>query len=410
VFLIFPLFFLTIFGSRSSLVYTQHRGEVLDVAPVENSHSIASVSTDGRVHVWRVDMAGQSNGGPVLSTNQAAGAMVPPSSSAYDNFMDDYTVSSGNISVQGFSQVRVLDPSEGPAVCVGHFNSDVCSVVTYATQRGGMHGWDLRAAREAMHLPVRPELGYTTCMTVSPDRNWVCLGTSKGFISLFDIRYNVPSKLWRHSSYSSIHRLACCKAPKSAGTMTASAGVPQAEGAFLFVAAGQNEAGVWGVPEGGECCKCFRSVLLDESRGPVAPLPVLEEVAIPSHPHAPITYAEFNCSFRKKTPGVKEESVRAIIGRISQSNMSYVVTAGTDRSIRFWDFSSASRCFNVSGLDAAQPKAIFDTPKLNDGVAGKLCVCYVAATPSADKILQMHLPVREGRGVVLPSSSTKVSC
>jgi hypothetical protein len=100
--------------------------------------------------------------------------------------------------------------------------------------------------------------------------------------------------------------------------------------------------------------------------------------------------------------------VRAIIGRISQSNMSYLVTAGTDRSIRFWDFSTPTRCFMVSGLEAAQPKAIFDAPKLTDGSSGKLFVCYVAATPSADKILQMHLPVREGRGIVLPSVNAKV--
>lgn len=51
-------------------------------------------------------------------------------------------------------------------------------------------------------------------MTTSPDRNWVCLGTSKGFISLFDIRYQMPCKLWRHSAHSAIHRLACCKAPR----------------------------------------------------------------------------------------------------------------------------------------------------------------------------------------------------
>ena len=42
-------------------------------------------------------------------------------------------------------------------------------------------------------------------------------------------------------------------------------------------------------------------------------------------------------------------------------------------------------------------------------VAGKLFVCYVAATPSADKILQAHLPIREGRGIGLPSTNSKVN-
>jgi len=178
----------------------------------------------------------------------------------------------------------------------------------------------------------------------------------------------------------------------------------QSEGAFLFVAAGNNEAAVWGIPEGGECCKCFRSVSLDACRGPVAPLPSLEEIALPRRLHAAIPFQDTVRSYAAP----RDESVRAIIGRISQSNMSYLVTAGTDRSIRFWDFAAPSRCYTISGLEAAQPKAIFDAPKLNDGSSGKLFVCYVAATPSADKILQMHLPAREGRGIVLPSPNAKV--
>jgi phosphoinositide-3-kinase regulatory subunit 4 len=366
--------------------YDLHRGEVLDAATIENSHSVASVSSDGAVHVWRVEL--QGSGG------------------AADYVQDEFVSSMSNLAVKDRSLVRVLDPAEGAVLCVNHFNSDVCSIVTYATQRGGLHGWDLRAAREVMRLPVRPELGYTTSMTVSPDRNWVCLGTSKGFVSLFDIRYNVPSKLWRHSSHSAIHRLACCKAPRMAvGTAGANVAVPpQSEGAFLFVAAGNNEAAVWGIPEGGECCKSFRSIPLDCSRGPVAPLPVLEDVPLRRHPHAPVSFQD---SAPRPLPS-GEDAVRAIIGRISQSNMSYLVTAGTDRSIRFWDFSSPTRCFTVSGLEPAQPKAIFDAPKLADGSSGKLFVCYVAATPSADKILQMHLPVREGRGIVLPSVNAKV--
>ena len=122
-------------------------------------------------------------------------------------------------------------------------------------------------------------------------------------------------------------------------------------------------------------------------------------------PHAAIAFQDSVRSYAAP----RDESVRAIIGRISQSNMSYLVTAGTDRSIRFWDFAAPSRCYTISGLEAAQPKVIFDAPKLNDGSSGKLFVCYVAATPSADKILQMHLPAREGRGIVLPSPNAKVS-
>lgn len=173
-------------------------------------------------------------------------------------------------------------------------------------------------------------------------------------------------------------------------------------------------------------------------------------------------------------------SVRAIIGRISQSHLSYLVTAGTDRSIRFWDFASPSRCFTVCGLDPAQPKGIYDAPKMHSGsssstttntmmnsnnnsnsnrirassgdytasssnnsgsskanmtsanatttlnrhasvnmtsssssiyataTTNKLFVCYVASTPSPDKMVHTQLPAREGRGIVTPNANNKV--
>ena len=44
------------------MTYRQHKGEVLDLAPLENSHSMASVSADGSVHVWRVELAASGGG------------------------------------------------------------------------------------------------------------------------------------------------------------------------------------------------------------------------------------------------------------------------------------------------------------------------------------------------------------
>ena len=85
-------------------------------------------------------------------------------------------------------------------------------------------------------------------------------------------------------------------------------------------------------------------------------------------------------------------------------------------TIRFWDFTSPSKCFTVTGLDPAQPKSIFDCPKMNatdavqtynNNINNKLFMCYVADTPSSDKILPAHLPIKEGRGLnaVAPSYS-----
>lgn len=121
---------------------------------------------------------------------------------------------------------------------------------------------------------------------------------------------------------------------------------------------------VRGIPEAGECIKCFRTVPLDASRSPVSSLPVLNEIPLTRHPLASMNFSS------RRIGDIHAHAVHAVIGRISQSNMSYLITAGTDRNLRFWDFVSPSKCYTISGLDAAQPKAIFDMPKLQDGSQG----------------------------------------
>lgn len=49
---------------RSAMTYTKHAGAVIDAVYIENSHSIATSSDDGSVHVWRVDMASGNNSAP----------------------------------------------------------------------------------------------------------------------------------------------------------------------------------------------------------------------------------------------------------------------------------------------------------------------------------------------------------
>jgi phosphoinositide-3-kinase regulatory subunit 4 len=287
-----------------------------------------------------------------------------------------------------------------------HYNSDIASVLTYCTMRGGVRSWDLRCATEPFKLPIPAELGYSTSIALAPDRNWIAVGTSKGCVALWDIRYNVMSKLWQHSSASTIHRIATCKSIGSVNNSMTSREYP--EGAYLFVAAGRNETGVWGVPEGGECIRCFRtlpppppdSAIPTGYYHAITPLPVLRDVPVPSSSHS----RYFGVRTLPRESAIMEPSVRAIIGRISVSGTSYVVNAGTDKCIRFWDFNSPSKCYTVSGLDVAQPKPLYATPDV-EGYRGNLFVCYDTAMPSLDNTLQSHIPLREGRGVAPQSGN-----
>jgi phosphoinositide-3-kinase regulatory subunit 4 len=407
---------------RSAYTYVGHRGAVLGACVLENSHTVASCSDDGSLHVWRVDMSN-----PQRATLDGSSAVADPSTGMVS------ANATGNSRLQGkvsAAELRVMKMDEGPILAVNHFNGDISSVLTYITQRGGIYGHDLRACGDAFAFKLRPELGQLSSLTVAPDRNWICVGTTKGYISLWDIRYNMMAKLWRHSSQSQIHRLACCKAlPRGPGysgvpsSMTPGAGskdfvMQPTEGAYLFVAAGANEAAVWGIPEGGDCFKCFRSIPISAANEPIRPLPFLEDVSIPRHPLAPVN-AAYNVNmdatslisngFGSNSSSNSDPSFRAIMGRISHTGTSYLVTAGSDAMIRYWDFSSPSKCFTVSGLLPAQPRPILSAPtSVQEGVYGRLFLSHDSALPSAEAILQAQLPQREGRGAQLPSQGYKV--
>jgi hypothetical protein len=90
------------------------------------------------------------------------------------------------------------------------------------------------------------------------------------------------------------------------------------DGAYLFVAAGNNETAVWGIPEGGECFKCFRSVSMSQAYENFDPLPVLTDVPLPPHPNG-VVYSALSSITHRKCSTESEHSVRAIMGRISHT-------------------------------------------------------------------------------------------
>ena len=78
--------------------------------------------------------------------------------------------------------------------------------------------------------------------------------------------------------------------------------------------------GIWGVPEGGECLRCFRSLPLSSVRSEPEPLPSLDEISLPSHPYAPVFSAFENMSkVGAGGEGPAGHSYRALLARVSNS-------------------------------------------------------------------------------------------
>jgi phosphoinositide-3-kinase regulatory subunit 4 len=49
---------------------------------------------------------------------------------------------------------------------------------------------------------VKPHLGLITDMLVDPQKMWVVVGTNRGILTQWDIRFQIPLQSWKIPSYS----------------------------------------------------------------------------------------------------------------------------------------------------------------------------------------------------------------
>ncbi len=64
--------------------------------------------------------------------------------------------------------------------------------------------------REAWTLSNALSLGVTQDLVIDPQHNWLATGSSRGFLCVWDLRYGVPLRTWRHPDGSKIHKLLWC--------------------------------------------------------------------------------------------------------------------------------------------------------------------------------------------------------
>ena len=216
---------------------------------------------------------------------------------------------------------------------------------------------------------------------------------------------------------------------------------------LMVTTAGDNEVALWSlpIPEGGASLRCFRALDVAASRIPSSarsPSPRLVEVAIPRNGYLAMSIVN-NPSSSSTLIKSNAPSMRAFIGQIChtssgalQPSASYVLTAGDDRQIRYWDLASALKCFVFAGIPYAQHKPTFassfpsdnntttsyrnvpgspvrsssqNTAANNEDISkGGTLFCYDTTIPSVETILQAQIPVHEGRGPCQADIGSKV--
>jgi len=188
-------------------------------------------------------------------------------------------------------------------------------------------GWDLREQKEVFTMQNPPRLGLLRSFVVDRDRNWLLTVTSRGYFTCWDLRFNIPIKSWKHPHKDMVYRMMHYNSVK--------------RGSWIYSASGNNEVDVWDI-ESGTCKQLFR-VAVSEDAAPTA------KIEPKPSPHA----LDFGPEDLKQLVESDESSpsVRALL---SPLDCPYLITAGTDRRIRFWNISDASKSHTICGLPPEQ--------------------------------------------------------
>ena len=355
---------------ESSTVYNGHlnpRGaspRVNDLAMVEGGQSIISGASDGAVHVWRVDLVSSS----MVSQGDARDVSR----------------------VVGSSEIRRTNPDEGEILAVNHFNTSSASIYTYASQRGFLHSWDLRAALEPFSLKLPQDTGYVTSMAMGNDRNWVVLGTNKGFISLWDLRFHQILKLWRHSRAAPVNRLATSFVPPPQSWLGRASSSSEAR-PFVFAACGPNECGMFDLSSGA-CRECFRTVDYGSrfSKSRLDAMPSLQEMPLTLSTRRNMFLSTGSGSGLRDAVSSSFRSVNAMVGSIGASDQSFLITGGSDCRIRYWDFAMPSKCYVSTGPETVQPRPTFE--RIDYSQSSRLMLCRQPPTPTLREVDGSKIP------------------
>eukprot|EP01118_Nematostelium_gracile_P001600 TRINITY_DN11662_c0_g1_i1.p2 TRINITY_DN11662_c0_g1~~TRINITY_DN11662_c0_g1_i1.p2 ORF type:complete len:387 (-),score=48.99 TRINITY_DN11662_c0_g1_i1:8-1168(-) len=286
--------------NRSRLTYSSQKGKIKGLTICENSHSVATGSDDGTIHVFRIEYTTKKE-----STTHR------------------YT---------GVSTIKNLDIMEGSIVGLEHYNFDFSSLLVLGTTAGKIRGFDLRSRNEAFILKNFPHLGLLSTFTVEPGRNWLVTGTTSGYFTLWDMRFNIPVKTWRHPTKSRISKLGNYRFMRNSPWI------------FSSVVGNPNEISVWDV-ESTNCRQLFRVNVGQDS------VPISD---YKSQVESQLDYGVEE--LQRPTVLTSNQNDAGFRSFISPAECPYLVTAGDDRKIRFWSLQNVTQSYVICGLNKETPK------------------------------------------------------
>ena len=304
---------------RSRQTHMQaENARVICLSFVQNTHTFASCATDGSVHVVKVDC----------------------------RYVGDATK---------YGRLRIVRQYQLPkgeyAVWLEHIRVEAQSILLLATNTSKVLALDLRNMKILYTLENPVHHGTPTCFCVDTKNTWLLLGTSHGVLDLWDLRFHLRLKAWGLSASTPIHRVA----------VHAFGG----RGRWVSVAGGtgRSEITIWDL-EKSQCREVFRAGVGRNSKDNIKsyeawkvddekPEGMLGRFATAVEPTGD-----------NSGGGVPDRGIRALAIGVDprddgrDAKYGFLLTAGSDRKLRFWDIARVDHSMIVSGLGAEedQPK------------------------------------------------------
>ncbi|CAK9205930.1 unnamed protein product [Sphagnum troendelagicum] len=302
---------------RSRVTYPlQAEGRALHVTMLGNGHHVGAASGNGTIHVFAVDYVAHLGGSAECYT--------------------------------GISNTCKLDTQEGNILSLQNFSNDGPPQLLYSTQCNGVHLWDLRTQTDVWTLRAKPAQGFISTTALDSACNWLVSGTSRGMLTLWDLRFQVPVNTWQHP--------ACCPVESICVLIPGTGTVPLASAhPFVYVAAGRNEVALWNA-EDGTCHQVLR-LASETDTGDVNSIPAaLSQPSSSSQYVRPgmILDSSLNGGLKVTDYRIEElneppprlPGVRALL---PLSGGAGLLTGGSDCCIHMWDHSRPEHSYSVCG-------------------------------------------------------------
>lgn len=336
----------------------EHRSAVNDIS-VSTDHSFfVTASDDSTVKVWdsrklEKDISFRSrltyglDGSRALCATMLHGSaqvVVGASDGTIHMFSVDY-ISRGLGSVvekySGIADVKKNNIGEGAILTLLNYSSgsDDGKMILYSTQNCGIHLCDTRENSKPWNTKVVPEEGYVSSLVASPCGNWFVSGSSRGVLTLWDLRFCIPVNSWQYSDACPISDM-CLFVPSQSTSLSTTVRP------LVYVAAGCNEVSLWNA-ENGSCHQVLR-IANNDNEAETSDQPWA--LTRPSGKTNSKTDSRRSVHYKYRVdelnePPPRSPGIRALLPLPGGD----LLTGGTDLKIRRWDHCSPERTYCISG-------------------------------------------------------------